>query len=141
MEPPKVGDSNVIEKMQRCASKFFLLHDYADSYEGRLHRIGLLPLQTVRKIKDLLYLHKLMHHCGGNINIRSLNMNISSCKYRDMDLLEKYSTNQRQRQEFSFHCIFDWNSLPNDVKYISNYQSFKAALYKFFNSKLMITNK
>ena len=128
--PSKAGDINIIEKVQHLATKHFILHNYYDSYNCRLEICGLPQLRIARKIKDMVYLYKLFHHLGGNLNLTSFNIKLSKSKHHKFDLLEKFSSTSWQRQEFSFRCIADWNNLPKEVKQASNSKTFKAALHK-----------
>ena len=82
----------MIKKVQRLATKHFILRNYTDSYEHRLDKCGLSMLKTNRKIKDLVYMYKLIHDMESNLNLNNLNIHCSHSKHHSYDLLEKFSS-------------------------------------------------
>ena len=126
--PIMAKDSYMMEKVQRLATKHFILRNYSDSYDCRLVKCGLPSLRTYRKIKDLVYIYKLGHDMGGNLNLNSLKFSHSQFKHHSNDLLEKSYSSNWQHQEFSYRNILTWNNLIKEAKQASSLKLFRNAL-------------
>ena len=56
----------LIDKVQRCATKF-ILSDYTSDYRTRLTQLGMLPLMYIYKIADMIFFIKSLKTPTGSV--------------------------------------------------------------------------
>ena len=103
----------VIEKVQKCATKF-ILNDYSLGYKNRLVAIHLLPLMFQLELKDLMFFIKSLKHPSVHFNIKVFisfsESNTRSSTYNKL-IHTKSPTNSSRRLYFN-RLPRLWNSLP-----------------------------
>jgi len=67
-KPHLIKDINLIEKIQRFATKFFL-NDYTSDYKTRLLKLKLLPLMHILDINDIIFLINSRKFPSNSFNI------------------------------------------------------------------------
>jgi hypothetical protein len=128
-------DIDKLEKVQRKAVKMVSGLEGIE-YEDRCAEIGLKPLETRRKLHDLVLLHGMVHERGG-ITIENM--------FERADLREGARTRQAagvnnlkvpaartdmRKNFFTVRTVSEWNNLPDELKSEANKEKFKQALCK-----------
>jgi hypothetical protein len=128
-------DIDKLEKVQRKAVKMVSGLEGIE-YEDRCAEIGLKPLETRRKLHDLVLLHGMVHERGG-ITIENM--------FERADLREGARTRQAagvnnlkvpaartdiRKNFFTVRTVSEWNNLPDELKSEANKEKFKRALRK-----------
>ena len=139
--PYTVKHRQLIENVQRRATKFILNYPQDLKYAERLIKIKILPLEFRRDISDLCLVFKSRN---GAITT-DVNNFINSCKpgYKSKNYDENnYNIIIKHKQDYFRNSFFIrsvelWNSLPSHLKSLSTFSSFKGHLYKLYSAKVM----
>ena len=101
-----------------------------------LRELGWLKLETKRKLRKCVLLHRLLHGNGPNSLIDMLQpYTYSSVNTRNASgyglFIPRYNTNYIKKSFFTDTALI-WNSLPNDIKGTASSATFKEKLHKYF---------
>jgi len=121
-------DVKTFEKVQRSASKLVpALRNL--SYEDRLKKIGILPLEQRRFRGDLIETNKILHGIE-NIDreIFFERAKLAMLRGNSLKLFKKRSRLSVRNNFYSQRVIDDWNTLPNTIVEAPSLNSFKARL-------------
>jgi len=128
-------DIDALEKVQRRASK--LIPDIRRfSYEARLKKLNLYPLEIRRLRGDLIEAYKILHgfeDVDPNLFFRRSNQ--IQLRGNSLKLYKKRSKLLLRAKFFSQRVVDHWNELPNDVVNASSLNSFKARLERYRMSR------
>ena len=141
---PDKNDLQLIEGIQRRATKF-ILNDYYSDYKSRLINLGLVPLSFLREIADLCFFYKCFHNFY-NFDILEICplQNTPGCHTRSNDeylRLKSLPFNTETASQFYTKRIVKlWNNLPAPIKSITCSTNrvipFKKRLYAHYKFKL-----
>ena len=130
-----------VENMQRRATRFILKRNSSDlSYNDRLIKLKVLPLNYWLECLDLIFFFKCLH---GHIDLtRSFNYYFSFVTSQTRQACSGLNLKINNNRTSTFRDVyFDrianlWNNIPSDVRQAESIDSFKRNLNSFYFKRL-----
>ena len=139
--PSTVKHRALIENIQRRATKFILNYPKNMSYQERLIKTNLLPLEFRREILDLQLFYKSKNRLipmDVNNYLRTYDPGYTSRHYDENNFY--FITNHKQdyfRNSFFVRSANLWNSLSSQLKSCTSISVFSSRLRKMYKERLL----
>ena len=128
--PYKKGDIEIIEKVQKRATKLIISLKHLP-YIERLKQLQLPTLKYRRLRGDMIEVFKLVHNYYDSDAAVILNYNTASTTRGNIYKLQKFTCHYNLRKySFCSRVVNVWNSLPNEVVEADTLNIFKSRLDK-----------
>ena len=108
-----IKDSVILERIQKCATKY-ILNDRLSSYRSRLLALNFLPLMYYLELMDILFLVKCLQFPDPSFDIRAFVSfsNLSTRSGSACKLVYRCSSTNKSRHFYFNRVVRLWNSLP-----------------------------
>jgi len=128
--PYKKGDIEIIEKVQKRATKLIISLKHL-SYSERLKQLHLPTLKYRRLRSDMIQVFKIVHKYYDVCAAVKLNFNTLSTTRGNKYKLQKSASHHNLRKfSFSSRVVNIWNNLPDSVVDADTLNTFKNRLDK-----------
>ena len=133
--PYKKGDTEIIEKVQKRATKLIISLKKL-SYVERLKQLQLPTLKYRRLRGDMIEVFKIAHNYYDSEVAVKLNFNTFNTTTGYMYKLQKFMCHYDIRKySFCARVVNIWNSLPNEVVEADTVNAFKYRLDKHWSNQ------
>lgn len=124
-----VTNTKKIEKLQERALRI-IYRDYESNYKDILKRNNMSPLHLQRTRKLLIMIFKIIYDQGKPFEQDFFSLTGSYYNFRNQNTLVKPNckTSRYGIQSFLFQGVDIWNKLPNEMRLLSDINSFKGAI-------------
>ena len=131
--PHLIEDINILEKVQRRATKW-ILRDYSSDYKVRLTTLNMLPLMMTYEIYDISFFLKSLTSPSPAFNILDyVQFNPSPTRTHDHKLCTRYSRTNKSRHFYFSRLPRLWNALPtSDLLSMSNVKAVITSITSLF---------
>jgi len=124
--PYKKGDIEIIEKVQKRATKLIISLKHL-SYSERLKQLQLPTLKYRRLCSNMIEVFKMVHKCYDVCAVVNLNFNTLSTTRRNKYKLQKSESHYNLRKfSFCLRVVNIWNSLSDSVIDADTLNTFKS---------------
>ena len=132
--PLNVGDSKLLEKVQRRATK--MVKNIRNlTYEERLRRMKLPSLKYRRRRGDMILVYKLVSGMLKTDGIVKRSAPRYAIRGHHLRLVKQRATKRPRRNHLTIRSVNDWNSLPGWVVSAPSLNIFKTKLDKFWSGE------